>query len=59
MNGQDLALTGIINTLEKSWELNTIIDDFKLSNNTFISGSVYLQSGHLLAHISGDLKLNN
>ena len=59
VDGQFISSTGNINILEKSWELNTIIDDFKLSKNTFISGSVNLKSAHLFDQIEGDIKLNN
>ncbi len=59
VDGQFISSTGNIKILEKSWELNTIIDDFKLSNNTFISGSVNLKSAHLFDQIEGEIKLNN
>ena len=59
VDGQFISSTGNIKILEKSWELNTIIDDLKLSKNTFISGSVNLKSAHLFDQIEGDIKLNN
>ena len=59
VDGQFISSTGHIKILEKSWKLNTIIDDFKLSKNTFISGSVNLKSAHLFDQIEGDIKLNN
>ncbi len=57
MNGQHLALTGIINILEKSWEINSNIDDFKLSNNSLISGVINLKSDHWFDQIVGDISL--
>ncbi len=59
VDGQFISSTGNIKILEKSWKLNTIIDDFKLSKNTFISGSVNLKSAHLFDQIEGEIKLNN
>ncbi len=56
---QYIASTGDINIREKSWELNTIINDLKLSKNTFISGIVNLKSAQLFDHITGDIKLKD
>ena len=59
MNGQHLALTGIINIPEKSWEINSDIDEFELTKNTLISGEVNLNSDFNFDHFNGNLLLIN
>lgn len=56
---QYIASTGYINFREKSWELNTIFDEFNLSKNTYYSGGINLRSPHFFDHIKGELRLNN
>ncbi|HIM53581.1 MAG TPA: hypothetical protein EYI88_03230, partial [Candidatus Marinimicrobia bacterium] len=57
VDGQYINSTGIINILEKSWEIDSNIDDFKLSNNSLISGIVNLKSDHWFDQIVGDISL--
>ena len=59
VEGQHIASTGIINILEKSWEVKATIDDFELTKNTRISGKVNLSSNLKLDYFNGSIMLIN
>ena len=55
LNGQHITSTGIINIIENSWELNTNLENYRLSNKSHISGMINIKSDHLLENINGDI----
>ncbi|SVA69115.1 uncharacterized protein METZ01_LOCUS121969, partial [marine metagenome] len=59
VDGQHISSTGLINILEKSWEVKANIDEFELTKNTLISGEVNLNSDFNLDHFNGNLLLIN
>ena len=59
VEGQHITSTGLINILEKSWEVKANIDEFELTKNTLISGEVNLNSDFNLDHFNGNLLLIN
>ena len=56
---QHISSTGLINILEKSWEVKTNIYEFELTKNTLISGEVNLNSDFNFDHFNGNLLLIN
>ena len=59
VDGQHITSTGLINILEKSWEVKANIDEFELTKNTIISGEITLKSDFNLDHFNGNLLLIN
>ena len=59
VDGQHIMSSGIINILEKSWEIKAIINEYKLTNSTLISGEINISSDFNLENYNGSILLNN